>query len=185
MRLLCRVLPELSEIRVHSRRAESRDAFARRLSEDLDREVRAVAGWEECLRGADVLVEATRLTTPDPLLATEWVTAGALVIPYGTVSAVALDLTDVMDKIVVDDWGQAGVGPLGALRAHVDSGRLSEANLHAELGQIVSGARPGRERDDERILFWHRGLSITDVALGEALLDKAQAHDVGLRLPYR
>jgi alanine dehydrogenase len=192
VRLLCHVLPQIEEIRVHSRRPGSRDAFARRLNEELSRsgrprtrKVRAVASWEQCARGADVIVEATRLTEPEPLLATSWIEPGAVVIPYGTVSAVALDLTDVMDKIVVDDWGQAGVGPLGALRAHVDSGRLSEANLHAELGQIVCGARPGRERDDEKILFWHRGLSITDIALGQTLLAKALEHGVGTRLPYR
>jgi ornithine cyclodeaminase len=185
VRLLCRVLPELDDIRVHSRRAESRDQFARRLGEDLGREVRAVESWQECLDGADVMVEATRLTSPEPLLRTGWVAPGALVIPYGTVSAVELELTDAMDKIVVDDWGQAGIGPLGALRAHVDSGRLSQQNLHAELGQIVCGARPGRERDDERILFWHRGLSTTDVALGRAMLAKARELRLGTRLPYR
>ena len=105
--------------------------------------------------------------------------------PYGTVSAVELELTDVMDKIVVDDWGQAGAGPLGALRAHVDSGRLNADNLHAELGQIVAGLRPGRETPGETILFWHRGLSITDVALGEALLAKAATQGIGIQLPYR
>jgi ornithine cyclodeaminase len=185
VRLLCRVLPSLDEVRVHSRRPESREGFAARLGSDLGVAVRAVDTWEECLRDADVMVEASRLTTPQPLLATGWVKPGAVVIPYGTVSAVDLDLTDVMDKIVVDDWGQAGVGPLGALRAHVDSGRLSEDNLSAELGQIVSGARPGRERDDERILFWHRGLSITDVALGETMLAKARSLGIGTTLPYR
>jgi len=184
VRLLCEVLPSLEEIRVHSLRPESREAFARRLSADLDRDIRAVASWEECVRGADVVVEATRLTEPAPLLRTEWIKPGALVIPYGTVSAVELDLTEIMDKIVVDDWGQAGAGPLGALRAHVDSGRLSEANLHAELGQIVCGARPGRERPGETILLWHRGLSITDIALGQTLLDKAAARGVGTRLPF-
>jgi ornithine cyclodeaminase len=185
VRLLCRVLPSLEEIRVHSLRPESREAFARRLTEDLGRPVRAVDSWEECLRGADVMVEASRLTAPEPLLSTAWVTPGTLVIPYGTVSAVELQLTDVMDKVVVDDWGQAGVGPLGSLRAHVDSGRLTAETLHAELGQIVAGDRPGRERDDERILFWHRGLSITDVALGEAMLAKAQRLGLGMTLPYR
>jgi ornithine cyclodeaminase len=185
VRLLCRVLPSLEEIRVHSLRPESREAFARRLTEDLGRPVRAVDSWEECLRGADVMVEASRLTAPEPLLSTAWVTPGTLVIPYGTVSAVELQLTDVMDKVVVDDWGQAGVGPLGSLRAHVDSGRLTAETLHAELGQIVAGDRPGRGRDDERILFWHRGLSITDVALGEAMLAKAQRLGLGMTLPYR
>jgi ornithine cyclodeaminase len=185
VRLLRRVLPSLEEVRVHSRRPESQARFAERLRHDLDLSIRAVDSWEECLCDADVLVEASRLTTPQPLLATAWAKPGALVIPYGTVSAVELDLTDVMDKIVVDDWGQAGVGPLGALRAHVDSGRLSAANLHAELGQIVAGARPGRESDGERILFWHRGLSITDVALGQTMLDKARSLGIGTPLPYR
>ncbi len=185
VRLLCRVLPGLEEIRVHSRRRESREEFARRLSADLGREVRPVDGWEECVRGADVVVEASRLTEPAPLLRTSWISPGALVIPYGTVSAVELDLLEIMDKVVVDDWGQAGVGPLGALRPHVDTGRLTEANLHAELGQIVAGARPGREHAGETILFWHRGLSITDIALGEALLAKARAQGVGTQLAYR
>jgi alanine dehydrogenase len=185
VRLLSRVLPQLEEIRVHSRRPESREAFARRLTEELGREVRAVDSWEACVRGADVVVEASRLTEPTPLLATDWIEPGALVVPYGTVSAVQLSLTDIMDKVVVDDWGQAGSGPLGALRAHVDTGRLTRENLHAELGEIVCGAKPGRERADETILFWHRGLSTTDVALGEALLAKARARDIGMQLPYR
>ncbi len=185
VRLLCRVLPELEQIRVHSRRPASREQFARRLSAELGIDVRAVDTWEQCVREADVVVEASRLSSPEPLLATSWIKPGALVIPYGTVSAVELDLTEVMDKIVVDDWGQVHSGPLGALRAHVDSGRLSERNLHGELGQIVSGALVGRERADETILFWHRGLSITDIALGEALLAKAGARGVGTRLPYR
>ncbi len=185
VRLLCHVLPGLQEIRVHSRRPASRQQFARRLSADLGRDVHAVQTWEQCVRDADVVVEATRLTEPAPLLRTEWIGRGALVIPYGTVSAVELNLLEIMDKIVVDDWGQAGVGPLGALRAHVDSGRLSPANLHAELGQIVCGERSGREQESETILLWHRGLSITDIALGEALLRKAGSLGVGTRLPYR
>ena len=44
-----------------------------------------------------------------------------------------------------------------------------------ELGQIVAGLKPGRERDDETILFWHRGLSLSDIALGHAILAKAAA----------
>jgi alanine dehydrogenase len=186
VRLLCRVLPVLREIRIHSRRAESRERLAERCRRDLPgRNIHAVASWEECVVGADVVVEATRLTRPQPLLRTAWISPGTLVIPYGTVSAVELNLTEIMDKIVVDDWGQAGAGPLGALRAHVDTGRLSAANLHAELGEIMASVKPGREHDSETILFWHRGLSITDIALGQAVLAKATSLNLGTRLPYR
>ena len=173
------------EIRVHSRRAESRDSFAARLANDLGKPVRAVASWEACVRDADIVVEASRLPSPEPLLKTEWIKPGGFVVPYGTMSAVELSLTDVMDKIVVDDWGQCKKGlPFGALRQHVDSDRLHEGNLHAELGQIVAGRKAGREADRETILLWHRGLSITDIALGHALLAKAAAMSVGQSLRF-
>ena len=111
---------------------------------------------------------------------------GALVIPYGTMSAVEITLTDIMAKVVVDDWGQCRKGmPFGALRRHVDEGRLHEGNLHAELGQIVAGLKPGREGGDETILFWHRGLSTSDIALGCALLDKAKRAGVGQTLRFQ
>lgn len=173
------------EIRVHSRRPESRDAFGAELEKDLGKKVIVTQDWESCVRGADIVVEASRLEKPEPLLKTEWIKKGACVIPYGTMSAVELSLTDIMDKMVMDDWGQARSGPFGALRAHVDSGRLSEKTLHAELGQIVAGLKPGREREDETTLFWHRGLSLSDIALGAAMLDKAKRLGIGQDLLYR
>jgi alanine dehydrogenase len=183
VRLLDRLF-DFDEIRVHSRRQESRDAFARRLASDLGKAVVATTDWEACVRGADIVVEASRLTEPAPLLRTEWIKRGALVIPYGTMSAVELSLTDIMDKMVVDDWGQCKGGIFGSLRAHVDAGKLSERTLHAELGEIVAGRKPGRESAWETILFWHRGLSISDIALGHAMLEKARRLGLGQQLRF-
>jgi ornithine cyclodeaminase len=137
------------------------------------------------VRGADIVVEASRLPAPKPMLLTKWIRKGALVMPYGTMSAVELSLTDIMDKMVVDDWGQCRKGlPFGALRAHVDADKLTAENLHAELGRIVAGRKSGRERDDETILFWHRGLSLSDIALGCAMLDKAAKLGLGQQLRF-
>jgi len=175
---------DFDEIRVHSRRPDSRAAFAERLARDLGRPIVATPDWESCVRDADIVVEASRLSRPEPLLRTEWIKRGALVVPYGTMSAVELSLTDIMSKIVVDDWGQCRAGQFGSLRAHVDADKLSEATLYAELGQIVAGSKPGRERDDETILLWHRGLSTSDIALGAAMLAKAKRLGIGTRLRY-
>lgn len=57
VRLLDRLF-NFDEIRVHSRRPESRDAFGARLSEDLGKPVIVSADWESCVRGADIVVEA-------------------------------------------------------------------------------------------------------------------------------
>ena len=175
---------DFDEIRVHSRRPESREAFAERLSRDLGKRVVATEDWRSCVEGADIVVEASRLSAPEPMLRTEWIAKGAFVVPYGTMSAIELSLTDIMDKLVVDDWGQCKGGKFGSLRAHVEAGQLSEATLHAELGQIVAGLKPGRESPEETNLLWHRGLSLSDIALGHAMLEKARALNIGQRLRY-
>ena len=175
---------DFSEIRVTSRRPESREAFAEQLRAETETPVRVTSSFEETFDGADILVEATRLTTPQPLLHPGLVRPGALVVPYGTISAVSSDLLDVMDKVVVDDWREARAGRLGALRHHVDTGILNEGSLHAELGQILAGERPGREFPDERVLLWHRGLSILDIAVAHLILERAVAADTGTMLRY-
>ncbi len=175
---------DFEEIRVHSRRPESREAFGERLTRDLGKPVIVTDNWQSCLEGADILVEASRLATPQPLLKTAWVEPGALVIPYGTISAVEDDLADVMDKIVVDHWQQCLVGPFGCLRRHVDSGRITADTIHGEIGAICAGLTCGRQSDSERILFWHRGLSTSDIALAWAMLVKAEKLGLGTALPY-
>lgn len=183
VRLLHRMFG-FDEIRVHSLRPESRESFARRLADELGVKVVATTDWESCVRGADIIVEASRLNAPEPLLKTRWVSPGSFIVPYGTMSAVEIDLLDGIDKIVVDDWGQCRTGKFGSLRRHVETGRLSESNLHGELGEIVCGAKPGRESAGETNLLWHRGLSLSDIALGHAMLVKARRMGIGQKLRF-
>ena len=79
-------------------------------------------------------------------------------------------------------WDEGSSG--AALRPHVDAGKLTEATLYGELAEIVVGAKSGRESEEETILFWHRGLSLSDIALGHAMLTKAKAIGVGQTLRY-
>ena len=55
---------DFDEIRVHSRRPESRNAFAERLARDLGKPVTATDDWRACVEGADIVVEASRLSSP-------------------------------------------------------------------------------------------------------------------------
>src|SRR5215470_17542695 len=72
---------DLDEIRVTSRRPESREAFARQLAAVTRAPVRVTATAGEAFDGADILVEASRLTEPQPLLRTAVVGPGAFVVP--------------------------------------------------------------------------------------------------------
>jgi alanine dehydrogenase len=178
---------DFTEIRVTSRRPESREPFAARLSERLGKPVTVTRTWQETLDGADVLVEASRLTEPEPLLRKEFLRPGSFLVPYGTISALAPDLLDDVDKIVVDNWRESRSGDprFGALRPHLNAGILTAERVHAEIGEIVAGHKPGREHDAERTLFWHRGLSTTDLAVAAMILHRAEAAGVGTMLPYR
>ena len=88
---------DFDEIRIHSRRPESRDAFAKQLENDLGKPIRVTDNWQDCLDGADILVEASRLTEPAPLFKSSWIKSGALVVPYGTMSTVEDDIIEHMD----------------------------------------------------------------------------------------
>ena len=146
---------------MHSRRAESREAFAARLEHDVDKKIVVSETWQDCLEGADIMVEAARLTERQELLRTDWVRPGVTVIPYGTVSSLELrphrcHRQDRGGRI----FGQFRAGKLGALRPHIDSGRIGEKDVFAEICDIVAGQKPGRESEtEEGPSFWHRGLS--------------------------
>lgn len=176
---------DFEEIRVHSRRPESRNAFGEKLSRDLGKKVIVTEDWESCLKDADIMIEATRLTKPMPLFDRSWVKKGALVVPYGTMSTLPMNFVEGIDKFVMDDLGQMRAGHLGALRPHIDAGLISEESFYAEIGEIAAGLKPGRESDDETILFWHRGMSTGDIALGARILEKARGMKLTQNLLFR
>ena len=181
---LCNHLYNFDEIRVHSRRPESRESFGARLEADLGKPVVVTDNWQDCLEGADIMVEASRLAEREELFKTAWIRPGTTVVPYGTMSALEFSLPEAADKIIIDDYGQFRAGKLGALRPQIDAGTVSEETVHGEMCKVVTGELAGREDDDEVILFWHRGLSLSDIALGAAMLAKARELGIGQELVY-
>jgi alanine dehydrogenase len=172
---------DLEEIRISSRRPESRERLAARVRDELGVTGVAVEDTAAACRDADIIVEATRLERPEVLIPADAVKPGALVVTYGWMMAVDPELPFRMDKLVVDDWAQCRLG--GSLHPLIESGRLTDAHIHAEIGKIVCGAKSGRERADECILFWHRGFAISDIVLGHAIHARAVKEGVGVMLP--
>lgn len=172
---------DLKEIRISSARPETRERLAARVREQLGVAAIAVDDAAAACRDADIIVEATRLERPTALIPADAVKPGALIITYGWMMAIDPDLPFRMDKIVVDDWAQCRHG--GALYPLIESGRLTDAHIHAEIGEVVCGNKAGRTSADERILFWHRGFAISDIVLGDAVLRRAEATGTGTMLP--
>ena len=133
-------------------------------------------GWElPGLAGADLLVTATGQLHSVEFLA-DWVCRGALVLPVHSAGWEPAVIRQA-DRFVVDDWQQFNSslgGPDGFY------GEMPEP--HAQLGEIVAGARPGRESPDERVISFNYGLAIQDIAMASEVLRRARERGMGVRL---
>lgn len=163
LRCLLHTLPNIKSIRLYDVNVES----ARRLS-------KIASGWtaaaievcltpDDCLRGAEVMATCTSGKTLE--VEDRWLPKGGTAV--GVDSHVAwVKLFQSLDKLIMDDELQAREfekhgkyrGPLPA--------------IHAELGQLLIGAKPGRERNDERIVGLPLGLAIADLAVGQLVWRK-------------
>ena len=80
-------------------------------------------------------------------------------------------------KIVIDDYEQCTHS--GEINVPWSAGLLTDADLHAEIGELVVGDRPGREADDGLTLFDSTGLAIQDVATAHVVYEHADENDNG------
>jgi alanine dehydrogenase len=170
----------LDEVRINSKRPETREALARRVRDELGIAARPVATAREAVEGADIVIEATRLERPELLIRDEWLKPSCLLVVYGWVMAVDPATVRGAGKVVVDDWAQCCKG--GQLFPMIEAGELTSAGVHAEIGEIAAGRAPGRTDPGERIVFWHRGFAISDIVLGSYILKAAEAQNAGRTL---
>jgi ornithine cyclodeaminase len=171
---------ELEEVRINSKRPETREALAQKVRDELGIAARAVAEPEEAVRGADIVIEATRLEKADVLIRDEWLKPDCLIVTYGWIMAIDPKTVLTADKIVVDDWEQCQKG--GQLFPMIQRGELTASRIYGEIGEIIAGQKPGRSAADGRIVFWHRGFAISDLMLGRHIFDRAVAQGRGQQL---
>jgi ornithine cyclodeaminase len=175
---------DFEEIRVTSKRPESRERFAAEMSEQLGKPILVKETTEDTVRDADIIIDASRLVEPKVLVEDAWVKPGALIQAYGAVASTERTLPFTVDKMVVDDWNQALKSPYGQFTDLIKAGKLRTEHIHAEIGEIVAGLKPGRTSPDERILFWHKGFAISDIVLGNLVYQKAKEQGLGTWLTY-
>ncbi|HKP12228.1 MAG TPA: ornithine cyclodeaminase family protein [Blastocatellia bacterium] len=170
---------QLRQVRVYSRSAEKREAFARRMSSLVRCEVVAVGQPEEAARGCSIIVTATNAR--EPVLKGEWVEPGTHINAAGSnfLSKAEIDVETVRRAalVTVDSIEQSRL-EAGDLLPALDRGVISWESV-TELGRVIAGRAEGRASDDQITLFKSNGIALEDIATALRVYNLARERGVG------
>jgi alanine dehydrogenase len=168
-------VPSIERVVAYCRTPERLEEFCRKIDAE-PAESHRDAGAQ------DVVVTIT--TSRDPVLRGEWLQPGALVVAAGAnvVSRRELDNT-VLERasFVCCDLLEDARIESGDLVEPVEAGVLDWLEVH-ELHEVVSGVLPGRQAQDDIVVFKSNGIAAWDVAAGAAALARARERGVGTNL---
>ncbi len=172
----------LREIRIVAGRDPAK---ARALADEvatLGVPTRAAPSIQEALAGADIVCATTH--SPDPVVRREWLSAGVHVnsVGYNTAGR-EVDAATVRDALVVIESRAATLAapPAGAndLTWAIRDGVITADHVHAEIGELIAGTKPGRTSPDQITLYKSVGVAVEDAAAAALVLAVARERGVG------
>jgi ornithine cyclodeaminase/alanine dehydrogenase-like protein (mu-crystallin family) len=161
-------------------------AKARRLAEDLsgklEARVRALDSFDEAVESADVVCAATHAR--EPVVRRAWVREGTHITSVGyNPNGRELDDETVADALVCVESRRAVLAPVPAgsrdLVEPIERGVITKDDIHAEIGELVSGAKPGRTSPAQITLYKSVGVAAQDAAAAALVLEAARERGVG------
>ncbi len=134
---------------------------------------------EATVRGSDIVLSAT--TSNEPVILGEWLEEGMHINSIGANAATKreVDVPAMKKSVLVVDFKEQALQEAGDLMAAFKSGALTDADIHAEIGDVVVGRRPGRQSPREITLFKSVGVAIEDVAVAAWVYREAKARGLG------
>jgi ornithine cyclodeaminase len=137
---------------------------------------------QEAVRDADIVITVT--ASREPLVRAAWLKPGATVIAVGSDDPDKQELdVDVLagaDKIVADSIVQCL--RLGEIHHAVERKAIAKEKIHAELGEITAGLKPGRTSEDEIIVCDLTGVGVQDAAAASLVLERVFVAPASRRL---
>lgn len=179
-----RVRP-IAEGRIVGRDAARARALAGRLTEETGIPFTAARSTAEALAGADIVCATTH--SPEPVVRRKWLSPGMHVTSVGVNSkGREVDAETVADALVVVESRAAVLAPSpsGAndLTWAIRDGVVAEDHIHAEIGEILGGTKPGRTSDEQITLYKSVGVAVQDAAAAALVLEAARAAGAGTEL---
>ena len=173
VRTLTKVLP-IEKVFAYDIEPARAQRFATELSAEMRIDIEAVTDLQAPVSQSDVCVTST--PSKQAFLKTDFVAPGTFIAAVGADNPEKQELEPGLlcrSKIVVDLLEQCAT--IGELHHALNAGLVSREDVHAELGEVIAGVKPGRTSTDETIVFDSTGMALQDVVTAAAVYEKVMS----------
>ena len=176
----CNVVFPWSEVRIWSRSQSTLDHFVKAQQPKYETfEIKASTDVEKTVRGADVVVTVT--PARKPIVMASWISPGTHIAAVGADKSGDQELEGKLLKgarIFVDDIRQCRTD--GEINVPLSQGLIREGDIAGEIGEVITGKKPGRTSDKEITIFDSTGIALQDSATVPLEYERAVAAGVGI-----
>jgi alanine dehydrogenase len=180
-RAMCRVRP-IRQIRVAGRDPAKTASLAAELTDVVGIEAQAMSSYEEALDGADIACATTHAV--EPVVRRSWLTPGVHVTSVGYNRAGReVDNATIKDALLCVESRRAALAPFPTgsndLLMPIREGAVTADHVHAELGELVEGIKPGRTSPEQITLYKSVGVAVQDAAAAALVIAAAHVRGLG------
>ncbi len=182
LRALCRVR-QPRQIYAYDSDARTAARFANDLACGLGIPITTASDLGAAVAASNIVITCT--TARRFLIAHDMVRAGTFIAAVGADNEEKQEIDPqllVRNTVVADILDQCCA--IGDLHHAIDAKVMTRADVHAELGQVIAGIKPGRTRDDEIIVFDSTGTALQDVAAAAAVYRRAAGQQHSVRFSF-
>ena len=162
---------------------ERAEQFAKEMSNEVKIKVNVITDLGDAVAQSDICVTCT--PAKQYFLKREDVAPGTFIAAVGADNEEKQELDPALlppSKLVVDLVEQCAT--IGELHHALDKGLMTREQVHAELGEVIAGTKPGRTSADEIIIFDSTGTALQDVASAVIVYERAVATGRGMRIDF-
>ena len=173
---------KISEVRVWGHKPSIQRNFITEMKKSAESMVGA-RNIKECVHGCDIIVT----TTPSrrPLVKLNWLKKGVHINAIGADAPGKQELDPNIlkkSKVIIDDWDQASHS--GEINVALRKKIISKKNVYADIGEIITGKKKGRTKNNDITVFDSTGLAVQDAAIATLIYKTAIKRKQGQWLKF-
>lgn len=174
----------IKRCRVASRNTEHARRLANEMSESVSFAIEPVETVAEAVDGADLI--ATVTNSKEPVVHRKWISTGVHlnVVGSSTPHAREVDTATIAESALFVDRLESTLNEAGDYLFAMREGAIGPEHIRAELGEVLTGQKPGRKSPDEITLFKSLGLAVEDLASANYLYQKAKESNAGTWIEF-